>query len=109
MRIGIDARTLSHEYTGIPIFLHDMIKYWNDNMINDSFFLYSNRYFELDFKLNKNWTIVIDEKPLGTVWQQLVLPKHLHRDKIDVFWEPMHFLPQKIDNIRYEYHNSWNC
>ncbi|SFP37189.1 Glycosyltransferase involved in cell wall bisynthesis [Butyrivibrio proteoclasticus] len=101
MRIGIDARTLSYEYTGIPIFVYDVLKCWNEENTDDEFFLYSNRPFELDFKLKDNWHIVIDEYGLGTIWVQLRLAELIKKDKLDVFWEPMNFLPRKVRGTNY--------
>lgn len=101
MRIGIDARTLSYEYTGIPIFLHDVLMYWNENNTEDDYFLFSNRKFTLDFELKNNWHVIIDKKPFGSIWEQIFVPHLLQKYNIDVFWEPMHFLPRHISNVKY--------
>ena len=29
VRIGVDIRYLGYEYTGIPVFIYDILKYWN--------------------------------------------------------------------------------
>lgn len=101
MRIGIDVRTLSYEYTGIPIYVHDLIKCWNNECHEEEFFLYSNRSFELDFILNNNFHIIIDKHKFGGIWEQKRMPYLLQRDKINVFWEPMNFLPRKVEGIKY--------
>ena len=101
MRIGIDARTLSYEYTGIPIYVHDTIKYWNEKYTDHEFFLFSNRDFQLDFSLKRNWHIVIDKHRFGTLWVHHRLHKLLKEYEVDVFWEPMNFLPKRISGIRY--------
>ena len=101
MRIGIDARSLSYEYTGIPTYVHDMIMYWNMKDTDHEFFLYTNRPFDLDFDLRDNWHIVVDEYRYGGIWIQVRLRSLLKRDGIDVFWEPMNFLPVRIPGVRY--------
>lgn len=101
MRIGIDARTLSYRYSGIPIYVHDTIFCWNSYKTEDEFFLYSNRPFSLDFELSSNWHVCIDEHKLGTIWTQTRIPALIKRDRIDVFWEPMNFLPKKVDGVKY--------
>lgn len=101
MRIGIDVRTLSYPYSGIPIYVHDIISYWNGYKTDNEFFLYSNRPFSLDFELGPNWHICIDKYRLGTIWTQIRIPTLLKRDRIDVFWEPMNFLPRKVNGIKY--------
>ena len=101
VRIGVDIRYLGYEYTGIPVFIYDILKYWNKLYKNDEFFLYSNRNINLDIALGDNWIIRIDKKRFGTLWVLKDLYHLLQEDRIDVFWEPMHFLPLKKNNIKY--------
>lgn len=35
--------------------------------------------------------------PLGMVWQQLVLPRRLREDDLDLFWSPLLTLPLRLD------------
>ena len=35
VKIGIDARTLSYEHTGIPVYVHDVLQYWNEKKNDD--------------------------------------------------------------------------
>ena len=101
MRIGIDARTLSYPYSGIPIYVHDVISYWNKYEIEDEFFLYSNRPFSLDFELGSNWHVFVDEHKYGGIWTQTRIPYLLQRDKVDAYWEPMNFLPRRVKGVKY--------
>ena len=101
MRIGIDARALSYEYTGIPVYVHDVLKYWNEKKKDDEYYLYSNRPLQIDFDLGENWHVVIDEHRFGGIWVQTRLRKLLERDKIEAFWEPMNFLPGRIKGVKY--------
>lgn len=48
MNIGIDVKTLSKRYTGIAVYVHEMIKYFNEIDHNNQYYLYSNKKFELD-------------------------------------------------------------
>ncbi len=101
MRIGIDARTLSYEHTGIPIFVHDVLQYWSEYKKDDEYYLYSNRDLNVDFELGDNWHIVIDKHRFGGIWVQTRLRRLLKRDKIEAFWEPMNFLPARIKGVSY--------
>lgn len=102
MNIGIDARLLIKNPTGIGIYLYEIIKCLNklDNI--NKYYLYSNKDIELDIKLNKNWVRkVFDSYHIGTLWMYYILPKQLKRDKIDIFWGTSHLLPHYNPNIRY--------
>ncbi len=101
MKIGIDARTLSYEYTGIPTYVHDVIKVWNEEENENEYYLYSNRNFELDFDLKSNWHVVIDKYKYGGIWAITRIPNLLKRDGIDAYWEPMNFLPRRIKGVKY--------
>lgn len=101
MRIGIDARTLSYEHTGIPIFVHDVLQYWSEYKKDDEYYLYSNRDLNVDFELGDNWHIVIDKHRFGGIWVQTRLRRLIKRDKIEAFWEPMNFLPARIKGVSY--------
>lgn len=101
MRIGIDARTLSYDYTGIPTYVHDVIRVWNEEGTENEYYLYSNREFKLDFKLGSNWHVVIDKHRFGTIWAIMRIPKLLKNDSIEAYWEPMNFLPPRIRGTKY--------
>lgn len=85
MNIGIDVKTLAKPYTGIAIYVHDILMYFNKLNHEDEFYLYSNRDFELDFHLNGNFHKVIYKSITGSFGVMFQLSRLLKRDKIDVF------------------------
>lgn len=93
MRIGIDAKTLSKRYTGIAMYVSDMISYFAELDKDDEFFLYSNQPIQLSFTLPHNFHIIQYRAISGTLGLITSLPKILKKDKIDVFWGPEHCLP----------------
>lgn len=92
MNIGIDVKTLAKPYTGIAIYVHDILMYFNKLNHEDEFYLYSNRDFELDFQLNGNFHKVIYKSITGSFGVMFQLSRLLKRDKIDVFWGTEHCL-----------------
>ncbi len=93
MRIGIDARPLSREITGIGMYVCEIIKNLNQIDTHNQYILYSNRDIHIDFELRNNWTIKVHKFPIGNLWLNLIMPFCIKRDKIDVFWGTSHILP----------------
>lgn len=92
MNIGIDVKSLSKRYTGIAVYVYDLIKYFNELDTVDEFFLYSHKPFELDFELNKNFHKRIYKGITGSIGVMFQLSKRLKDDNIDLFWGPEHCL-----------------
>lgn len=92
MNIGIDAKTLSKRYTGIAVYIYEMIKYFNEIDRNNQYYLYSNRKFELDIELGENFHVRFYKAITGSIGVMFQLSPLLKRDKIDIFWGPEHCL-----------------
>lgn len=92
MRIGIDVKTLSRRYTGIAIYVAEMLRYFSELDTEDEFFLYSHRDFELDFPLGPNFHKRIFRAVTGSFGIMFQLNKQLERDGIDLFWGTEHFI-----------------
>ena len=92
MRIGIDVKTLSKRYTGIAVYVYDMLKYFQEKAPEDEFFLYTHKDFELDFNLAPNFHKVIYKGLTGSLGIMFQLSKQLKKDKIDLFWGTEHCL-----------------
>jgi len=103
MKIGIDARLLERKMTGIGRYLAGILKYISKVDKDNEYFLFSigrlKDYEEKGFKVvfpgKKN---LISSKVYSPIWLNFVLPKFLEKYKIDLFFEPNHFLP--IRNIK---------
>lgn len=100
MKIGIDVKSLSKRYTGIAVYVHDILYYFNKMDSSDDFFLYSNKPFELDFHLNKNFHKVIYKGFTGSIGVMFQLTKLLKQDNIDLFWGPEHCLVWGKQNFK---------
>lgn len=93
MKIGIDAKSLSKKYTGIGTYVYDMIRYFNIYDKINEYYLFSNKEFELDFQLNKNFHKIIYPALIGSLGVMFKLPHLINKFGIDVFWGPEHIIP----------------
>lgn len=95
MKIGIDARPLSHELTGIGRYtLNVLTELFNLNQ-DVEWYLYSDRPLLVDFEL-PNVTIRIGGGGpafTSTLFSQFVFPLWTMKDKLNTFWSPRHHLP----------------
>lgn len=104
MNIGIDARGLDGNRSGIPIYIEEIVKQLSDIDKNNKYMLYSTRKVDIKEKLSDNIIIKDDERRFGSFWMYLKLPKVLKEDNIDVFWGTQHLLPMRnkyTKNIKY--------
>ena len=95
MRIGIDARPLSYQLTGIGFYLKSLLDALQAVDRANHFVLISNTHVDYDIK-NPNWSKHEGGCPgklLSTVWMQSVAPAAAQRLKLDVFWGTRHHLP----------------
>lgn len=96
MNIGIDARGLDGNKSGIPTYIEEVVKNINDlNSKENTYILYSSRKVNIDAKLNDNIIIKDGDRSLGSFWVYFKLPKILKEDKIDVYWGTQHLLPKR--------------
>ncbi len=95
MNIGIDAKCLARNYTGISVYCADIIR--NLSLIDskNNYILYSNKPIKIDFELPSNFKIKIIASKKGTIFVRYKLKKILIKDKIDIFWGPDHCIPRK--------------
>ncbi len=95
MKIGIDARPLSHGQAGITRYLRCLIEAMAKLDQTHEYFLYSNRDFDTAFEdaqWHKRVSLNFRNIP-GTVWLQLTAPEAARKDKLEIFWGTEHFLP----------------
>lgn len=105
MKIGIDARGLDGNKSGIPIYIEEIVKQINQKDKENEYILYSTKEIKLDFEPNKNIKLKsTEQKRLGSLWVYFKLPKLLKQDEIDVYWGTQHVLPARnkyTKNIKY--------
>ena len=94
MRVGIDAKNLSAELTGIGRYIVEMTKHLH--ALGCDIRLYLPQPPRHEF-FNADRIEIIDDRLYGifgrAVWSQIVLPNKANRDRIDVFWGPAHRIP----------------
>jgi len=95
MRIGIDARPLSHGQAGITRYLECVISELARLDRSNEYLLYTNRDFSISVE-GSGWHKRVGSRfrhiP-GTIWLQLAMLGAARRDGLDLFWGTEHFLP----------------
>ena len=71
MNIGIDAKPLSKNKTGIGIYTAQIVKKLNEIDRENTYFLYTPKELDIDFKLNDNF--IVREKKTGKIGRVLFL------------------------------------
>ncbi|EDL53897.1 Glycosyl transferase, group 1 [Vibrio mediterranei AK1] len=105
MKIGIDARPLSHELTGIGRYTLNVLTELFDLKQDVEWYLYSDRPLLVDFELPNVIIRIGRSGPAftSTLFSQFVFPLWALKDKLDTFWSPRHHLPltmAAIPNMR---------
>lgn len=105
MNIGIDARLLERKMTGIGRFLNTFLKELPTIDDKNKYFLFS--YDNL--KINNEFYNVIPtvksflpQKLFSPIWINLILPRFLKKNKIDIFFSVNQLLPLvRLKNTKY--------
>jgi len=95
MKIGVDARPLSYQLTGIGVYLKHLLDEIQEIDHQNDYYLISNGPIDYDLK-NQRWSKVagrLDRKLLSTFWMQLNVPLIAVRRNLDLFWGSRHHLP----------------
>ena len=95
MNIGIDARPLTYQMTGIGTYLKQLLDEMQKIDRVNRYYLISNGPISFNLK-NPNWFKVegkIKKKMLSTLWMQCKAPLLASKLKLDLFWGPRHHLP----------------
>lgn len=99
MRIGVDARCLNWQLGGVARYLRNMLEIWPqlshvhtfvlyfDGSVPDEGFL-KNEAFECKTVEAPAWA-----RPRRAFVEQVMLPRHLHRDRLDVFFGTWYSAP----------------
>jgi len=112
MKIGIDASILArNKMTGINRYLQNLLKYIPEIDKKNEYYLFSFGESELSEYTIKGFNVIyvgknniIPSKYYFPIWLNFALPIALKKYKIDLFFQPNHFLPylfndKKIKNI----------
>jgi len=95
MRIGVDARPLTYQLTGIGVYLKHILDELQKIDHENYYYLISNGPIHYDFK-NLKWLKVggnYKKKLISTFWMQSQAPILALKLELDIFWGPRHHLP----------------
>jgi len=100
MKIGIDAREfVPGKITGIGRFLWHFLQHATASNYPHEYVLFCNQKTHIPFDLPKLKKVIITEK-ITPIWDQILLPLNIAREKIDVFFTPYFkapfFLPSNM-------------
>jgi len=93
MKIGIDAREFqAGRMTGIARYLWHFLRYTTTSDSPHEYVLFCNQWTHVPFDYPKLKKVIINEK-ITLIWDQLLLPLRMAREKIDVFLTPYFKVP----------------
>lgn len=99
MRISIDATGLGESKTGTAVYLTEILSAWNQWMTADhEFILFATSHARRHIarlRLDERFRFVAapDHRHLRALWQQVVMPWHIERMRVDVHWGAGFVLP----------------
>lgn len=104
MKIGIDCRMIGNRFTGIGIYLENLIKNLNQIDSQNSYVLFVNQDNQINFQLNSNFKIKTINCPIYSIKEQILLPFYLYKERCDLmhfphFNAPLLYLKQNIVTI----------
>lgn len=95
LRVGVDCRPLSRPLSGIGRYTRELLQLLTEAQ-DVHWFLYCDQPFQAPFAQRANVTLRLSGRS-GTLaehfWYQIVVPRQIRRDALDVFWSPRHHLP----------------
>ena len=90
MKIGIDCRMLGNKFTGIGVYLENLVKNLNELDSKNQYVLFENIENPIKLKLNKNFKIKTINCPIYSLKEQLLFPLHLYKERCQLVHFP-HF------------------
>jgi glycosyltransferase involved in cell wall biosynthesis len=114
VRIGIDARELCGQATGVGRYLSGLLAGWSESDTAHEFVLYAPESLTLPIDGHRFATRTI-AGPAGTWWEQIKLPAAARHDHLDVFFAPAYTSPPlsavpvvvTIHDVSFVTHPQW--
>lgn len=105
MKIGIDVTLFAEEhFTGISRCVDEVLKVWIKEKKDAEFYLFFCNKRPINIKRDwpENWHLIGTDAPFNKtkLWKLFVLPKEIKKYKIDIFWGPNYYIPNKIKDVR---------
>ncbi len=97
MNIGIDAKPLSKNKTGIGVYTEEIVRRINEQDRENTYFLYTSRDFSIDCELGDNFILRQKEtkNKIASLLYFLTMHNRLKQDNIDIYWGTQYFLPRR--------------
>jgi len=95
LKIGVDARPLSYQLTGIGVYLRYLLDELQKIDDRNDYYLISNGPIQYTL-MNPRWTKLSGHfryKFVSTFWMQFNVPPLAHKLSFDLFWASRHHLP----------------
>ena len=116
MRIGIDARELSGQPTGVGRYLAALLREWagDAHARPHEFVLYAPEALAIDLDRHRFVTRLVPGAP-GTWWEQVRVPPVAAADHLDAFFAPAYTAPLRLNvptvvtvhDLSYVAHPEW--
>lgn len=96
LRVGIDGRALQGKLTGVGQYVKNLLLRLPAHLPEAEFFIYTSRtlehFQEPGFHIREEQNPLLRKLP-AVGWLKLAAAPHIQRDRLDVFWGPVSFLP----------------
>jgi len=110
MKIAIDARVIERRMSGIGRYLLGFLEWLTKLDKQNQYFLFSYeglpKFQQAGYKViatGKN--SIFRGKIYNFYWQEFILPQLLKKYKIDIFFNPNHYLPLRKTSSKNYYHS----
>lgn len=99
LRIGVDARELLGDTTGVGRYLSELLKRWvaRQDASTRHFVLFAPDRITLPLPADRATTRVLPARHAGTWWEQTALRRAITRERLDLFFAPAYTAPVRIE------------
>ena len=95
LRIGVDAREVLGDATGVGRYLSELLKRWvaRQDSSTRQFVLFAPDRITLPLPADRATTLVLPARQAGTWWEQTALRRAAARERLDLFFAPAYTAP----------------
>jgi GT2 family glycosyltransferase/glycosyltransferase involved in cell wall biosynthesis len=98
VRIGIDAREIQGQATGVGRYLRGLLEHWPTSAQDELVLYLDGRPVDLARWRRPGVTLrVLDGAGRGLVWQERLLPRAVRADDLQVFFAPAYWCPLRLE------------
>jgi glycosyltransferase involved in cell wall biosynthesis len=99
LRIGVDAREVLGDTTGVGRYLSELLKRWvaRQDGSTRQFVLFAPDRITLPLPPDRAITRVLPARHAGTWWEQSALRNAVNRERLDLFFAPAYTAPMRLE------------